>query len=192
MTTTALVMKVGGSLAASPLLQGWLDASATAAGRVVLVPGGGPFADTVRATQRALGFDDPTAHAMALLAMAQYGLFLASRVAALVPAETPQDIADALRAQRIPVWLPPRTLGPSDGVAASWDVTSDSLALWLAARIGAPALLLVKSRSDGGDLLDPAFGGMRPGYGGRVYLAGPEHLPRHGIDPLHPPGVVLP
>ena len=188
----ALVAKLGGSLAASPLLRDWLDAIAEGAGHVVLVPGGGPFADAVRTTQRALGFDDATAHTMALLAMAQYGLFLASRHAALLPAETPEAIADALRARRVPVWLPPRTLGPADGVLASWDMTSDSLALWLASRIGAPALLLVKSRSDGADLLDPAFARLRPGYAGRVHVAGPEHLPRDGIDPLHPPGAILP
>ena len=55
-----------------------------------------------------------------------------------------------------------------------------------------PALLLVKSRSDGDDLLDAAFAGLRPGYAGRVYVAGPEHLPSDGIDSLHPPGVMLP
>ena len=77
-------------------------------------------------------------------------------------------------------------------VPASWDVSSDSLALWLAARLAVPALLLVKSRSDGDDLLDAAFAGLRPGYAGHVYVAGPEHLPRDGIDPLHPPGVMLP
>ncbi len=187
-----LVAKLGGSLAASALLPDWLDAIAAGAGHVVLVPGGGPFADAVRTTQHALGFDDATAHAMALLAMAQYGLFLAGRHAALLPAESPHAIADALRARRVPVWLPPRTLGPADGVPASWDVSSDSLALWLAARLAVPALLLVKSRSDGDDLLDAAFAGLRPGYAGHVYVAGPEHLPRDGIDPLHPPGVMLP
>lgn len=191
MTAPALVAKLGGSLAAEPLLRRWLDAIAAGAGRVVLVPGGGPFADAVRAAQQALGFDDATAHAMALLAMAQYGIFLAGRNAALVPAETAHAIAEALDAEKVPVWLPPRTLGPADGVAASWDVTADSLALWLAARLGAPALLLVKSRSDGADLLDTAFAGLRAGYAGRVFVAGPEHLPRGGLDPLHPPGVLL-
>ena len=184
-------MKLGGSFAAAPLLHGWLDAIAAGAGRIVLVPGGGPFADAVRALQPRLGFGDATAHVMALLAMVQYGLFLAQLAPILQPADSETDIADALAAGRVPLWLPPRTLGPADGVPASWDVTSDSLALWLARRLGAPALLLVKQRPDGAGLLDAAFAGLRGDYAGRVFIAGPAHLPRDGLDPLHPPGVLL-
>ena len=39
------VVKLGGSLSGAPELKAWLAALAGAAGRVVLVPGGGPFAD---------------------------------------------------------------------------------------------------------------------------------------------------
>ncbi len=67
-----MVVRLGGSHAFSPLLRPWLAAIGAAAGRVVLVPGGGPFADTVRSAQAAMGFDDLAAHRMALLAMAQY------------------------------------------------------------------------------------------------------------------------
>lgn len=184
----ALVVKLGGSLAAGTLLERWLDAIVAASGRVVVVPGGGPFADAVRALQPRLGFDDATAHALALLAMGQYGLVLAARAPALLPAESPDDIGRALAAGRVSVWLPPRTLGTAEGVPESWDVTSDSLALWLATRLGAPAVLLVKSASEGGDLLDRAFARFRALYAGDVFLAGPEHLPRGGLNPEHPPG----
>ena len=191
MTAPALVVKLGGSLAAGVALPRWLAAIGAASGRAVVVPGGGPFADAVRALQPRLGFTDSTAHALALLAMAQYGLVLAARAPALVPAGTPAEIGRALGAGRVPVWLPPRTLGAAEGVPESWDVTSDSLALWLAARLGAPAVLLVKSASAGADLLDAAFGGFRARYPGKVFVAGPEHLPADGLDPLHPPGRLL-
>src|ERR1700681_3045121 len=72
------VVKLGGSHAFSPHLKDWLDAGARCAGRVVLVPGGGPFSDAVRAAQPRMGFDDRAAHHMALLAMEQYGCALAS------------------------------------------------------------------------------------------------------------------
>ena len=192
MSAPALVVKLGGSLAASPLLRPWLHAIAAAAGRVVLVPGGGPFADAVRALQPRLGFNDRTAHALALLAMAQFGIFLAGLAPALTPADGPASIAAALAAGRVPVWLPPPTLGAADGVAESWDVTSDSLALWLAIRLAAPALLLIKARPGGAELLDAAFPALRPHYAGRVFVAGPEDLPIAGLDPLHPPGEMLP
>jgi dihydroneopterin aldolase len=45
------VLKLGGSYAFSPFLKNWIDAIADCAGCVVLVPGGGPFADAVRAAQ---------------------------------------------------------------------------------------------------------------------------------------------
>lgn len=191
MSAPALIVKLGGSCATSPLLGAWLAGIAAARGRVVLVPGGGPFADAVRATQTTLGFDDAAAHAMALLAMAQYAIFLASRAALLTLADSPAAIARACTAGRVPVWTPPVSLGPADGVPASWDATSDSLALWLAQLLAAPRLLLIKPRAGGMDLLDAAFAGLRAGYAGRVWIAGPEHLPRTGIDPLAPPGVEL-
>ena len=71
------IVKIGGSLAAGPAALGrWLLALEAGRRRVVVVPGGGPFADTVRSAQAELGFDDSTAHRMALLAMEQYGMAL--------------------------------------------------------------------------------------------------------------------
>ena len=56
------VVKVGGSYAFSSALKSWIDAVAACAGRVVVVPGGGPFAETVRVAQPKMGFDDRAAH----------------------------------------------------------------------------------------------------------------------------------
>src|ERR1043166_2960077 len=72
------VVKIGGSWAFSIDLKYWIDALAACAGRVAIVPGGGPFADAVRAAQAKMGFDDVAAHHMAVLAMEQYGRALAS------------------------------------------------------------------------------------------------------------------
>jgi len=71
------VLKLGGSYAFSPFLKNWIDAVKDCAGCVVLVPGGGPFADAVRAAQPRMGFDDRAAHEMAVLAMDQYGCAIA-------------------------------------------------------------------------------------------------------------------
>lgn len=111
---------------------------------MVIVPGGGPFADLVRAAQRRLKFSEPVAHRMALLAMEQYGLAMTGLVDGLRPAETRRCIAACLRSGETPVWLPTAmTLGQRD-ISESWEVTSDSLALWLAQRLRARGLLLVK------------------------------------------------
>jgi 5-(aminomethyl)-3-furanmethanol phosphate kinase len=138
------VVKLGGSLHDdAPALRRWLRSLAEAPGGSprVVVPGGGPFADAVRGLQPVLGFGDLAAHRMAILAMQQFGLALQALEPRLALAETEAE----LRAAPASVWLPWRLAGRDGTIAASWDVTSDSLACWLATRLEAAALFLVKS-----------------------------------------------
>ena len=72
------IVKLGGSHASGPHLKDWLTAIAAEAGSIAIVPGGGPFADAVRTAQAGIGYDDRAAHAMALMAMAQFGSALES------------------------------------------------------------------------------------------------------------------
>jgi aspartokinase-like uncharacterized kinase len=140
------VVKIGGSLAYAAELPAWLAALALhGGGRVVIVPGGGPFADLVRRAQVHQGYADATAHAMALLAVAQYGLMMAGIEGRLVAASGLSQIREVLTTGRVPVWIP----GPDGvpGVRASWEVSSDSLALWVAGQVGATDLALIKSRA---------------------------------------------
>jgi 5-(aminomethyl)-3-furanmethanol phosphate kinase len=139
-----VVVKLGGSFAFSQHLHAWISVLTACSGRVVIVPGGGPFADAVRSAQSRMGFDDQTAHHMALLAMEQYGLALISLNGLLAAADSADVIQRELAAGKIPVWMPARMALAADDVAQSWDVTSDSLAAWLAGRIGASRLFLVK------------------------------------------------
>jgi 5-(aminomethyl)-3-furanmethanol phosphate kinase len=149
-----VVVKLGGSCAGwPPLLRSWLRAVQAAAGRVVLVPGGGPFADTVRDTQAAMGFGDEAADAMAMLGMAQFGIALCGLGGArFAVAESVGEIGAAVAGGRVPVWAPlamARGGEAAAGLPRSWEVTSDSLALWLAWRLGAAAVVLVKRRGVG-------------------------------------------
>jgi 5-(aminomethyl)-3-furanmethanol phosphate kinase len=143
-TNRPVVVKLGGSFAFSEHLPAWIAALAACAGRVVIVPGGGPFADAVRSAQPRMGFDDGAAHHMALLAMEQYGRALVSLNSFFSPADSDDAIHRELAARRVPIWMPARMVLGAAGIAPSWDVTSDSLAAWLAGRIGAGRLLLVK------------------------------------------------
>jgi aspartokinase-like uncharacterized kinase len=139
-----VVVKLGGSFAFSAHLRDWVEALAACAGRVVIVPGGGPFADAVRSAQPRIGFDDVAAHHMAMLAMEQFGLALASLDGRLSPADSADAIHRTLAAGRVPVWMPVRMVLAATDIAPSWDETSDSLAAWLSERIGASQLILVK------------------------------------------------
>jgi 5-(aminomethyl)-3-furanmethanol phosphate kinase len=141
------VLKLGGSLASAPVLDQWLALLDRHGGRAVVVPGGGPFANLVRDAQRVIGYDNATAHEMALLAMEQYALVLANRARTLRPVATKSALRATLRAGATPVWLPSRMLAARDDAGRDWDTTSDSLAAWLAAEIGAALLVLVKRRT---------------------------------------------
>jgi len=73
-----VILKLGGSL----IEEGWdiirvlSDYAETKHRRIIIIPGGGPFAEVVRKCSDTLSED--AAHWMAVLAMDQYGLFLAN------------------------------------------------------------------------------------------------------------------
>ena len=101
------VVKIGGSLSRDPLLKEWLQhLSEFGGGRVVIVPGGGEFADQAREHQAVWRFDDVAAHNMAVLGMAQYALMMQGLCRRLVIAATDAQIREALRAGRVAVWAP--------------------------------------------------------------------------------------
>ena len=172
------VVKLGGSLHQSRYLRRWLGVLAEGGGAVVIVPGGGPFADQVRALQKRRRFDDAAAHHMALLAMEQYGRMLAALQPRLRLADSRAELARARRAGQAAVWMPTRMVLADPAIAASWDITSDSLAAWLAGKLRASRLVLVKSvavtnGATAADLarrgiVDPAF----PAYLGRSAAEG--------------------
>ncbi len=148
------VVKLGGSLWRSPLLRDWLERLARAEHAPVVVPGGGPFADQVRRAQAHWGFSDRAAHRMALLAMEQMALMLCALDDRLLAVEDPASIRRAIASRRVPVWLPSKMLEGDPQVAEDWTVTSDSLALWLAARLRADGVVLVKSADVPNEIAD--------------------------------------
>jgi aspartokinase-like uncharacterized kinase len=179
------VIKLGGSFAFSPDLRDWIAAIVRCIGHVVIVPGGGPFANAVRAAQAQMGFDDGTAHHMALLAMEQYGRAIKSLHEALSLADSLDSIRHGLADSKVPVWLPTQmALGAAD-IPPSWDVTSDSLAAWLAGKIAAERLLLVKQVEPlhgtacaadlaTRDIVDKAFANFHAASGVQAFVLGPK------------------
>ena len=188
--TGLTVVKLGGSHAFSAHLRQWIDAIEAQAGRIVVVPGGGVFADQVREAQPRMGFDDSAAHVMAMLAMAQYGHALASLARKLDVVDSLAALRRCLAQARAPVWSPTPMALQDSAIAHSWDVTSDSLALWLARELNAERLLLIKQRlpipsrrtarqlSEDG-IVDAAFAGIDAVLPDGSWIAGPhdhEHL----------------
>jgi len=116
--SSPIVVKVGGSLCQHvPELTAIFRASTRP---LVIVPGGGSFADAVRNVQT----DDDSAHWMAVAAMDQYGWYISSfGIGATASLQEPDRPA---------VFLPYCTMRQCDPLPHSWDVTSDSVAAWVA------------------------------------------------------------
>lgn len=143
------VIKLGGSLVGSAELSLWLDvlAGAASSDRIIVVTGGGPFADVVRETQSTLAIDDSTAHTMALQGMRQFALAVAARLGfpATKRLVTSMEIESNTATNGLTIWDPLDQSFYNRHMLRDWRTTSDSLSLCLAGAHRA-GLVLVKSR----------------------------------------------
>ncbi|MFZ2725549.1 MAG: uridylate kinase [Methylococcaceae bacterium] len=142
------IIKLGGSLLhAQTLLHCLNRIEKQYSENTVIVSGGGIFADQVRLTQQQWGFDDTTAHEMALLAMQQMALLFKGLKPNFALAHQSESILKLLAGQaHTPViWSPDIAELNRAAIAPTWQITSDSLAAWLAKSLSARQLILVKS-----------------------------------------------
>jgi len=175
-----VVIKVGGSLGRWGGLGKLLDSIERWKGstNVLVIPGGGVFADLVRAEYRRLRLTEHAAHRMAILAMDQYGLQLCDLASKAAPASSLNQALEVIRSGRLPVYLPSRSLARRDPFTPSWGVTSDSIAAYLAGLMKADALLLLKS-VDGVFARDPRVDPSAP----LLPRVARSHLSRYsGVD----------
>lgn len=124
-----ILIKLGGSLinTARKIVKDLIIYANSTSETIIIVPGGSIFADTVRK----INPGEESAHWMAVLAMEQYGYYLADG--------TDAELIDNLE---IPgtgtyILLPYRILKEKDELPHTWDVTSDTIAAWVALQLGA-------------------------------------------------------
>ena len=143
-----LVLKVGGSLGRrrgriGPLMREVAELARDCA--VLVVPGGGRFADLVRSEMRRLDLGEAQAHRMALLGMDQYGLALAGFTPGARVTRTLNGAVRLARAGRTPILLAAAMVAREPNLEKSFRLTSDSIAAFVATRLGARRLVLLKS-----------------------------------------------
>ena len=145
----AWAIKIGGSLYDSQNLIKWLLAiDEYSARNIVIIPGGGPFADQVRQADEMHHLDQIHAHNMAVMSMQQYGTLLASLCPNMILANTTDKIHMAWQKSKTAIWEPYEMLRDECELDRSWDITSDSFSIWLANKLELKNLLLVKSSDD--------------------------------------------
>ena len=171
-----LVVKIGGSLLRHPAALDQVMATVAGAAqhrRVLVVPGGGPLADTVRAVDDALHLSADASHWMAVKAMDQLAEVLVDRYGHATLVSDAHELRTTLRMARVPILAPYRWLREADALPHSWEVTSDSIAAWLAGELGARRVVLVKAPGATGELADAYFARtLRPPLESRIVTAG--------------------
>ena len=140
------VIKVGGSLAEEPELLRALCSKLSVLARnypLVVVPGGGRFADVVRDSDNRFNLSDGISHRMAILGIDQFGLLLTQIIPNSCATYLLDDALQLSETGVVPVFLPSRMFFREDPLKNSWDVTSDSIAVLIASRLQAAKVLLV-------------------------------------------------
>ena len=159
------MVKVGGGLLATPGALGRVCETLGRNGRgrpVVVVPGGGPFADAVRDFERRFGLSADAGHWMALLAMDQYAHVLAERIPDAELVEDAGGIGATLDRGRMAILAPYRWLRSADVLPHGWEATGDSVAAFVAGALDASRLILVKPADDLVEPVDRAFAAVVP------------------------------
>ena len=148
------VFKLGGSLLDLPDLAVRLQKafSKLGNGRPLVISGGGDAADIVRRWHRTFGLDEERSHWLALDAIRLNQRLLVELFPKLELVSTRQAAESTLRYDRIPLLdlaeflrTEEALVDPTERLPHCWDVTSDSLAAWVAARWPADRLILLKS-----------------------------------------------
>lgn len=122
------VMKIGGSLIDQ--VPGITRALLSSPCPVLIIPGGGPFTNLVRT----LHAPDNESHWMAVLGMEQYGWYIASFGI---------STSSGLQVPGHPtVLLPYALMKKEDPLPHNWDITSDTIAAWVAYRLGLDLVVL--------------------------------------------------
>lgn len=140
------VVKIGGSLAVDDIALRalCLELSKIAENhRLLVVPGGGEFADIVRTVDERFSLNSWVSHRMAVLGMEQYGLLLYNLIPKCRLAYSLSVLEGLSGSGHAVVLLPSRLVFRARSLKVSWDVTSDSIAGYIAARLDANKLILV-------------------------------------------------
>jgi aspartokinase-like uncharacterized kinase len=140
------VIKVGGSLAEEPERLRSLCAKLSEFAKkyeLLVVPGGGRFADIVRDSDKRFNLSSGISHRMAILGMDQFGLLLSQIIPNSCATYLLHDAKQLSEIRVVPIFLPSRLMFKEDPLENSWDVTSDSIAAYVASRLQVAKVLLV-------------------------------------------------
>jgi len=142
------IVKIGGSWLKNPklpLLVNFLQKFANQ--KIVLVVGGGIFAETVRNVYKSNKMTEETGHILAMKATEIFAYYLKSiNPDILITYKITNFIKKSLN-----LWLPTQKLSFEEKFEKNWESTSDSIATWLYSNTKSKGIVFIKSLSFAND-----------------------------------------
>ena len=135
------VVKIGGSLFPE-YTEVLCESFSKCDEKIVLVNGGGSLANNIRDFNSISSFSDDVNHWTAIKCMDIIGNFIADKNNVIETVTSLDEIDDIHKKNKIPLILCYELLKKEDPLEHSWDVTSDSIACWIAHKINAKLLIL--------------------------------------------------
>ncbi len=112
---------------------------------IVIVPGGGAFADFIRARSARRKTSEKISHAQAVLSVGQFGYELAARFKNGIAARNRSQVEAAFKSGATPVFIPYPYAVEEKRIPATWNTTSDTIAAETCRYLGIGGLVLLKS-----------------------------------------------
>ncbi|WP_421078419.1 [5-(aminomethyl)furan-3-yl]methyl phosphate kinase [Methanothermococcus sp. Ax23] len=99
--------------------------------KIIVVPGGGAFANVVRDLNEKGGLNNRSSHKLATMSMDLTGIYF-SEISGIKTADNLYDAKKLLEEENIVILLPSKIVLSTDELPHSWDITSDSIAAYIA------------------------------------------------------------
>jgi len=138
------IVKIGGSWLKNPKLPSLINFLQRFANqKIVLVVGGGIFAETVRNVYKSNKMTEETGHILAMKATEIFAYYLRS---------INQDISISNKItnfieKKLNLWIPTERLSSEKKFKKNWESTSDSIATWLYSNTKSKGVVFIKSLS---------------------------------------------
>ncbi len=150
------VVKLGGSLFPEDAIN---FCKALVGKKVLIICGGGELANKIREYDDKIKFSDTAAHKTAILCMDILGILLADKIE---EAEAVYSLGDATKVfdeGKLPVLLPSKLLEYLDPLEHSWNITSDSISVYIAWLL--KTKILIVTNVDGIYTKEPSHNGAK-------------------------------
>tara|TARA_X000001036_G_scaffold439293_1_gene489864 strand:+ start:2510 stop:3121 length:612 start_codon:yes stop_codon:yes gene_type:complete len=139
------IFKIGGSWISNPnlikLLRLLKDLKSEE--DLILVFGGGIFADSVRKVYANINMTEKTGNFLALKSTEIFSHLVNQMFSHTCLISDPNDLS--VKTEKLKIWMPSKTLKNEATFIKNWDSTSDSVAAWLHNRICSKGLIFIKS-----------------------------------------------